>query len=411
MPRLATPLTMVVQGQTVAQAIETIVVPRQLNVWIDVGLPMHQPLPERSYGPNVISVLNQLMEQVDGELVALADVVLMGRPGWVDETLALIQMDRVGSSDSQVGANSDGEQAAWGPRIEIEWPDLVTPSELLRLVETATPSALNRKSAEELSERPSTVDVLPHDLWPGGRWVDMPRRLAVQLVRARAANSGRPSHDTLASMVRGSSGGRTGGQGNESHGFAANDSADANESNALSWTSRYRTSLSASVLRANLTALDGSLMDGERRDVDRQSGATSGWTLKHRDGWVTLDGRAIHHRSLIQRIQWNLVERKSVARPGAGRRRDGGRKRDDSASDKTFDLKVLNQPAEKLLRTFAGNAGKPIRIEDSAKSKMDVLISFEAKSQSLEQLAASVAEQAGLKVRWDEDEVVISGAE
>jgi hypothetical protein len=73
-----------------------------------------------------------------------------------------------------------------------------------------------------------------------------------------------------------------------------------------------------------------------------------------------------------------------------------------------FELKLINQPAAIILRKLAGTAGKTLRIEPNAELASEQLISLDEQKKTLPELAEIVAESAGLRVRWSEDEVVVS---
>ena len=89
----------------------------------------------------------------------VCNVVLVGRPEWVDATTASLLA--ITSTDS-----------VEHPDADVSWPDLTTGSQALA-------SAMGKDSANVEAVG------LPHDLWPAQKWTQIDRRVAISLVLAQ----------------------------------------------------------------------------------------------------------------------------------------------------------------------------------------------------------------------------------
>lgn len=152
---LASPMNSIIEGKAFRDGMQGIAKQAGLNVWIDRRVDPTRPVASGPLGPTVYSAISKLAAQRDCVLMPVANVLLVGRPDWVDQTTSAIMSLR--TNRNQVAA-------------DIHWEDLTTPAEAIAI---AANTAV-------------TVDpALPHDLWPATTWKQIDRRVAVALVLAQ----------------------------------------------------------------------------------------------------------------------------------------------------------------------------------------------------------------------------------
>ena len=127
--------------------------------------------------------------------------------------------------------------------------------------------------------------------------------------------------------------------------------------------------------------------------VDAAASFRSGRDQKTRTKTLRVHTNPAGHRAALA-AQWN-------AAPAPAQIAASGR-------EATYDLKLLNKPANEVLSQFAGAAGKKLAIDDNAKLRSQALVSLDATKQTLSQLAQTIAAQANLKVDWGEQVVRVS---
>ncbi len=153
--RLVRPMNSIVDGQPLRDAIESIANQARLNIWLDRRVDPTTPVSLGPLGPTVFVALEQLASSRQCVLMPVANVVLIGRAAWVDQTAAAI-----------VSLQLTDSVAA----VEIVWEDLTTPGD-----------ALGRAVGAKVDIDPD----LPHDLWPAVHWREIDRRVAVALILAQ----------------------------------------------------------------------------------------------------------------------------------------------------------------------------------------------------------------------------------
>lgn len=152
---LSSPMNSVVEGKSFRDGLLGIAKQAELNVWIDRRVDPTTPVTAGLIGPTVFSAIGKLAARRDCVLMPVANVLLVGRPDWVDQTA---------SSILSLKLNGDENLA------DIDWGDLTTPEEAIA---SAAGTAVKVDPA------------LPHDLWPATTWKQVDRRVAVALVLAQ----------------------------------------------------------------------------------------------------------------------------------------------------------------------------------------------------------------------------------
>lgn len=157
--QLNAPMTAVLDGVPFREALERICDPVEINVCLDRHVDPSAAVMSGTVGPTIYSALDKLARQHDCVVMPVCNVVLVGRPKWVDATSAALLA---------ITAQESADDAS----IEISWPDLTTGRKAFAI-------AMGKQSAD-------LNDVaLPHDLWPKQKWSQIDRRVAVALVLAQ----------------------------------------------------------------------------------------------------------------------------------------------------------------------------------------------------------------------------------
>ncbi|NND96598.1 MAG: hypothetical protein HKN47_04635 [Pirellulaceae bacterium] len=143
-------MTLVIDGKPFRETIQQIAEQANVNVWIDRQVDPTTPVAAGQLGPTAYESFQQVAAQRDCVVMAAANIVLIGRPGWVDMTAASIL-----------------PSVRTLARVDIRWDLLTTPSEALAIT-----------TGTEAAELPA----LPHDLWPAVHWQQLSRPVATNLV-------------------------------------------------------------------------------------------------------------------------------------------------------------------------------------------------------------------------------------
>jgi len=157
--QLNAPMTAIVDGLPLREALSRICEPVELNFFLDRQVDPTSPVVVgSSVGPTIFVALDLIVQQRDCVVMPVANVVLVGRANWVDATAAsLLNVSATPSTDSLV---------------DVSWPEPSTPRE-------AFAAALGLSAAKTESV------ALPHDLWPSVSWKQIDRSVALSLVLAQ----------------------------------------------------------------------------------------------------------------------------------------------------------------------------------------------------------------------------------
>lgn len=156
--RLAAPMDSFVKGKPFREAILDIARQAKINVWVDRLVDPTTPVQVGSVGPTVYTAVSRLGEERDCVVMPVANILLVGRPTWVDQSAASLLSLKL---------KLDNKNAV----ADVRWDDLTTPIEAFQIASAAT----------EVDLTPT----LPHDLWPATSWTQIDRRAAITLVLAQ----------------------------------------------------------------------------------------------------------------------------------------------------------------------------------------------------------------------------------
>ena len=149
--KLTAPFTSVLKGKSFRDSLHAISRQAELNLWIDRMIDPTSNVDPGNVGPTVIAAMRTVAAERGCVVFPVANVVLVGRESWVDQTAASILSISSGRSDSTT----------------VEWSDLTTPSEAWQ--------AIDGKPNENL----------PHDLWPATELKAIDKRVAAALILAQ----------------------------------------------------------------------------------------------------------------------------------------------------------------------------------------------------------------------------------
>lgn len=334
MTKLRAPMVTVVQGQSFRAAAEAVAGRAGINLWIDRGVDPSAAIDLGHAGETVFDVLRRIASSRGCEVQPVRNVVLIGRPRWLDHTA-----DHVFRLSSLPGNRGTDRNRA----SEIAWPELTTPEEALRIV-TGNDAAAGRP--------------LPHDLWPAVEWRGVDREVARTLVVTQC------DPGPVAPSRR--------------------------------FEIRYRRP-------AGITSAAIQAWESEIRRADRQV------TVTPRGRTIAFEGSVAAHRVATRLlIRAETTAAKSKVDAGDEPMSGDARRRDETATGADrFTLRLKNQPAGQILRELAATAGKECLIVSDARDASASLVSLEAKEKTLEQLAAQVAAEVGLRTEWGEQTLVV----
>ncbi len=175
--QLSTPLTSIQDGKPLREALQSIAGQVQLNLWFDRKVDPTSPIDLGPVGPTVYQAIRKIAEANGCVVMAVSEVVLVGRPQWVDTTAA-----------SLIAISTRRSAAA---KIDVQWDPLTTPREAYQVIADGGAA---------------TGPALPHDLWPAVHWQKIDRRVANALVLAQfdlrpGTSPARPIAATLPASV------------------------------------------------------------------------------------------------------------------------------------------------------------------------------------------------------------------
>jgi hypothetical protein len=171
--RLSASMDSLVDGKPYRDAILGIAKQAQVNVWLDRSVDPSAEVKVGSAGPTVYTAIEKIAAQRDCVLMPVANVLLIGREAWIDQTAATLlslklELNRQNSID------------------DVSWQALSTPIETLQVASTSANVSVNPP--------------LPHDLWPATDWKQIDRRAAVSLILAQFNQ--RPQSTTSLESIR-----------------------------------------------------------------------------------------------------------------------------------------------------------------------------------------------------------------
>lgn len=354
-----TVITVSLDGQTAEEAINQIVSQvssgspdRPWTWWRDGGVDPNEIVSLNLAGGSAAQAMTQLTRPLGWEAFPIPGILLVGRPEWIDRTLGTL----VSSAKPE--------------SVDLQWPRGTSSTMALSAV---LAKAENRrlKLQDGLSEEATGVRWLPHDVWPEGKLQKVDPWHVASLVLSEfqmAARRGTP----LARL--------------RSRDESMPDGVRFIEATDTDWKD----------VKFLMTY---PMEDGEAevrravQSVDATASFRSGRDPKTRKTTLRVHTNPAGHRAALA-AHWN-------AAPAPAQIAASGR-------EATYDLKLLNKPANEVLSQFAGAAGKQLTIDDDAKLRSQTLVSLDAAKQTLSQLAQTIALQANLRVDWGEQVVRVS---
>lgn len=158
--KLSNAANSVLDGRTFREAIERITTANELNLWIDRGVNPTKVIEIGVLGPTVFSAIQQIAATQSCEVMPIGNVVLIGRPIWIEQLTGKILTTPV----SQMGR-----------KVNVTWDELTTPSEAL---------------AQVTGRESSPLHNLPHDLWPENEWNQIDQAVAKILIQGQFTIAG-----------------------------------------------------------------------------------------------------------------------------------------------------------------------------------------------------------------------------
>lgn len=157
--QLSASMTSIVDGMPFRDSIARIADQADVNFWIDRHVDPTAPIVAAGpVGPTVFAAISKLANQRGCVVMPVANVLLVGRAEWVEQTAAsILELDELAEPHL----------------VDVAWNDLTTPSE-------AFAAAAGGGNLQASVDPP-----LPHDLWPATRWKQIDQRVAVTLVLAQ----------------------------------------------------------------------------------------------------------------------------------------------------------------------------------------------------------------------------------
>lgn len=362
------PLRVTVQGQTFSRTLDQIVAAvtthQPVSVWLDRRVDPDQSVDLVSPGPTAAAVLMELVRShsLAAAVIPVAEdsktlVVLVGRPGWVDNVLATFDAFPIPSPTLV-------------PPTDVRWPDGTTPASILRAIVDAPPGGtIDLAGFTTTDDNASTW--VPHDLWRAGQLSGVDAWTAAQLVLCQldlcrlATREGPAVQPSLAiSSMRRPGLLRPLDNGSDAKPIVFSYMIDGDR-DAANWRTRLR-------------AIDATAK------------------VRGRGGLLDILATPTVHRQLVADVwQHDVV-------PPA---RNAGRS--TVTTEATFELKLVNKPAGEVIRHLATTAGLKFELLVGAELRADRLISLDAKSQTLPELARRVAAMAELNLDWGESSVKV----
>lgn len=158
--RLEAPMTSLLDGKPFRDALQSLASEAGISVWLDRSVDPSALVDAGPVGPIVFSAIEKLADSRDCYVMAIEEVLLVGRESWIDQTSAAI----LSIPDSRLD-----------DRIDVSWPELTTPQEALGQV------AVDRNVGQIQ---------LPHDHWPAVEWQQIERQVAIILILSQFADVG-----------------------------------------------------------------------------------------------------------------------------------------------------------------------------------------------------------------------------
>lgn len=163
--KLASELTCIMDGRTFRDSIDRIAETAHLQVWISRDVDPGQIVNSGTLGPTVHSAIKKLVEDHGCVFMPSGAIVLVGKPDWVEQATGALTLIQSKSRQTQREIfASEQARIQLSETADVEWPDLTTPEQAVRVLGIACNPAL------------------PHDLWPACQLEEVTRAEAASLI-------------------------------------------------------------------------------------------------------------------------------------------------------------------------------------------------------------------------------------
>ncbi|TWU43068.1 hypothetical protein Q31b_21050 [Novipirellula aureliae] len=146
----------VFDGNPFGEALDELAEQANVAIWIDRKIDHSATISAGQVGPTVYLSMQQIAEIRDCVIMPVRDILLVGRPEWVEETAVSLARLPNDSLDP----------------INVSWSNATTPSEIVESI------------LDEAKLRAEAID-LPHDLWAANEWASVDPAVALTLVLAQ----------------------------------------------------------------------------------------------------------------------------------------------------------------------------------------------------------------------------------
>lgn len=169
--QLLTPVASVIEGKPFRDSLVKIAEQSKINLCIDRRVDPTAIVNAGSVGPTVFGALDTIAKLRDCDVVPVGNVLLVGRPEWIDATMTSLLRAK--------------PQAT---KRSVKWDELTTPNEALRIIGGTIATQIQ----------------LPHDLWPRNNWAGITTNEATALVLSQFDQRIDPAGNVVEATVTGS---------------------------------------------------------------------------------------------------------------------------------------------------------------------------------------------------------------
>jgi hypothetical protein len=318
------------------------------NLWVDRRIDPDQTVSLPAGPKTLFWALDQVATAAGVKVVAIGNLVLVGRPAWVDRLTGLILIN--------------GDRFRQFPPATISWPEASTPAEAILAIGPIPEE--NRKRPKPNDVPPDNDASLPHDLWPATRLQAIPRPLAKLLVESQFE----PADDAA----------------------NANASANANAKSNARDDERFDEDAAAKRLIVRYPA--GPHLAQLREGVAAADPSAAVKPLAARDSVEVIGSSAAHVaaiRALLSRPTSETPPKVDIDRV-------------------RFAFNLRGVQAGLAFQNLATAADHTLEVDPAAQAACLQLVMLQAEDKTLRQLVELIAQQVGVRATWGDNRLQIS---
>ena len=318
------------------------------NLWVDRRIDPDQTVSLPAGPKTLFWALDQVATAAGVKVVAIGNLVLVGRPAWVDRLTGLILIN--------------GDRFRQFPPATISWPEASTPAEAILAIGPIPEE--NRKRPKPNDVPPDNDASLPHDLWPATRLQAIPRPLAKLLVESQFE----PADDT------------------------ANASAKARDNNNANARDDERFDEDAAAKRLIVRYPAGPHLAQLREGVAAADPSAAVKPLAARDSVEVIGSSAAHVaaiRALLSRPPSETPPKVDIDRV-------------------RFAFNLRGVQAGLAFQNLATAADHTLEVDPAAQAACLQLVMLQAEDKTLRQLVELIAQQVGVRATWGDNRLQIS---